>query len=71
MLTWRGADVVRGTTARMRRGTEATWQGRVWPTRGTGGAHGANTWQEAMRVHADARERCHVAGRLASEGPTG
>ena len=71
MLTWRGADVARGTTARMRRGTEATWQGREWLTRGTGGAQGADTWQEATRVHTDARVGRHVAGRLVGEGPTG
>ena len=35
------ADVARGIIARMRRGTEATWQGRGWPARGAGGAgHG-------------------------------
>ena len=39
---WR-ADVARRTTSRMRRGTEATWQGRRWPTQGTGGAHTART----------------------------
>ena len=32
------ADVARGTTARVRRGAEATWQSRGWPTRGAGGA---------------------------------
>ena len=32
---------------------------------------GANMWQEAMRVHVDAREGRHVAKGLASEGPTG
>ena len=47
---WR-ADVAHGTIARMRRGTEATWQGHGWLTRGAGGAHGADTWQEATRVH--------------------
>ena len=62
----READVARKVTwragsAQMQRGTEATWQGRAWPTRGTGGAGGADTWQEAMRVHADAREGRHVA----------
>ena len=51
----------RGTTALMRRGAEATWQGCGWPTRGAGGAQAANTWQEATRVHADARVGCHVA----------
>ena len=63
----RGADVARGTSARMRRGTEATWQGRAWPTQG---AQGADTWQETMRVHADARVVCHVAGGSAHGGPT-
>ena len=53
--------------ARMRRGTEATWQGRAWPTRGAGGT---DTWQEATRVHADAREGRHMArGRWQLEGP--
>ena len=52
------------TTARVRRGAEATWQSRGWPTRGAGGAQGANKWQEATRVHADAREGRHVAGRV-------
>ena len=46
------ADVARRTTARMWRGTEATWQGCGWPTRGVGGAQGADTWQEATCVHA-------------------
>ena len=67
------ADVVRKLTwcpgpARMRRGTEATWQGRAWPTRGAGGV---NMWQEATWVHTDAREGRHVARGMAREGPTG
>ena len=63
----RGADVARRTIARMQRGTEATWQGRAWPTRGAGGA---DTWQEATRVHADARQGCQVAkGGWQLEGP--
>ena len=41
--------MARRTSARMRRGTEATWQGHAWLTRGVGGA---DTWQEATRVHA-------------------
>ena len=57
MLTWRGADVARGTTARMQHDTKATWQGRGWPTWGVGGAQGADTWQEATRVHAGPRVR--------------
>ena len=42
-LTWHGTamardtDVACGTSAQMRLGTEATWQGRAWPTRGAGG----------------------------------
>ena len=44
--------MARGTTARMRCGSKATWQGCGWPTRGAGGAQGAGTWQEATRVHA-------------------
>ena len=49
------ADVARGTSAWMRHGGEATWQGRGWPTRGAGGAQGADTWQEATRVHGSTR----------------
>ena len=45
----------------MQRGTNATWQGCAWPTRGAGGAGGMDTWQEATQVHADAREGRHVA----------
>ena len=75
-LMWHGAYVARGTTARMRCGTESTWQSRGWPTRGAGGAQGAYTWQEATRVHAgppDARVGCHMAGGGGSAfgGPTG
>ena len=51
----------------MQRGTEAMWQGRAWPTQG---ASGADTWQEAMRVHVDARA-VPVARGMAGEGPTG
>ena len=59
---WR-ADVVRRTTARVRRGAKATWQSRGWPTRGAGGAQGADTWQEATRVHAGPRGRLCGAPR--------
>ena len=63
MLTWqpwaRKADVASGTSARMRRGTNATWQGRVWPTQGAGGA---DTWRDVTQIHAYAREGHHVAG---------
>ena len=51
-LTWRARPT------RMQRGTEASWQGRTWPTRGAGGA---DTRQEATPVHVDAREGRHVA----------
>ena len=61
-LMWRVELTWRAGPARMRRGTKATWQGRAWPTRGAGGA---DTWQEAPQVHADAREGRHVAGGLA------
>ena len=47
--------MARETTARVRHGAEATWQSRGWPTRGAGGAQGANTWQEATRVHGSTR----------------
>ena len=69
-MTWHvQAGVACGTSARMRRSTEATWQGRAWPTRGEGGA---DTWQEATQVHADAREGHHVVEwGLAFGGPTG
>ena len=49
------ADVARGTTAQVRRGAEATWQSRGWPTRGARGAQGPDTWQEATRVHGSTR----------------
>ena len=47
--------MVRGTTARSRRGAEAMWQSRGWPTRGAGGTQGADMWQEATRVHGSTR----------------
>ena len=50
--------MARETSARSRRGTEATWQGRAWPTRGGGGA---DTWQGGTWVHADARVGRHMA----------
>ena len=61
-LTWRAGPVQMG------RGIEATWQGRAWPTQGAGGA---DTWQEATPVHANAREGRHMAGGLAVGEPTG
>ena len=62
------ADVARETTAWMRCGTEAMWQSRGWPAQGVGGAQGADTWQEATCVHADAHVGCHVAGGRHIEG---
>ena len=54
----------------MRCGTEATLQGRAWPTRGASGAGGMDMWQEATRVHADACEGRHVArGGRRVKGP--
>ena len=49
--------MVHGTCAQMRRGTEATWQGRAWPMQG---ASGVNMWQEATQVHMVACEGRHV-----------
>ena len=68
------ADVARGTTAWVRRGTEATWQSHGWPARGAGGAQGADTWQvatQSTRVHVGARVGRHVAVRSADGEPTG
>ena len=55
--------VTHGTTARVRRGSEATWHGRGWPTRGAEGARRghvakghATTW-----VHVGACVGRHVA----------
>ena len=61
--------MARETTAWVRRGVEATWQSHGWPAWGPGGAQGADTWQEATRstrVHADAREGRHMAGKVGS-----
>ena len=63
-----------GTTAQVRRGAEATWQSRGWPTRGAGGAQGATTWQGAM--HPRESTWAPVWGAtwqvgLADGGPTG
>ena len=52
----------------MQRCTKATRQGHAWPALGAGGA---DTWQEATRVHADACVGRHVAGGLEVGGPTG
>ena len=63
---WR-ADLARRTTALMRRGTEATWQGSGWSARGAGGAEVADTWQEATR----SRWSTTWQSGLADGGPTG
>ena len=65
----RRADVARGTSAWMRRGTEATWQSHGWPTRGAGGA---DAWQESTRTGPrGARVGRRVGDRAGSGGPTG
>ena len=65
--------MARGTTARMRRGSEATWQGRGWPTRGAGGARRGHVAKgcATTRVHLGALVGRHVAGELVDGGPTG
>ena len=70
MLTWRVADVARGTR------TDATRQAR--PRGRAARARLRRKWRtghghvaRGHMVHADAREGRHVAGGLASEGPTG
>ena len=70
---WR-TDVVRETTARVRRGTDATWQSCSGPCEAQV-AHRARTCGRRPRVstrdHTDARVGCHMAGGSACEGPTG
>ena len=48
--------MARGTTARMQRDSEATWQGRGWPARGAGGT--------GWRGHVAGRPRDHVGARV-------
>ena len=65
--------MARGTTARMGRDTEVTWQGRGGPREALA-AHRAQTHGKRPRastqVHADARVECHVAmGGRHIEGP--
>ena len=48
-LTWRAGP------ARMRRGMQGHVEEPARPTRRAGGAGGANTWQEATWIHADAK----------------
>ena len=59
----------------MRCGSEVTWQRLTWLTCGASGAGDTDTWQEAMRVHEDAREGRHVAseevGRWRAHGLVG
>ena len=67
-----GADVVSGSSdeltrgTRVRRGAEATWQCRGWPTRGPGGAQGGHMagGHASARVHVAARVGRHVAGEV-------
>ena len=71
-LTWRAgprrpADVARGTTAPLRRGTEATWQDACGP-------RGALTCGRMPRGQAATRTPVRGAtwrARLVSGGPTG
>ena len=65
--------MARGTTARMRRGSEATWQGRGWPTRGAGGTRRDHVVKghASAQVHVGARVGRHVEGGFAYGGPTG
>ena len=62
-----------GTTARMRRSSEVTWQGRGWPTRGARGARRGHVVKghTTTRVHVGARMGRHVEGGFAHGGPTG
>ena len=78
MLTWQARKpasrhVARGTTVQMRRGFEATWQGRGWPTRGAGGARRGHVAKShaTTRVHVGARVGRHMARGFAYGGPTG
>ena len=66
--------MARWTTARMRHGSEATWQGRGWPTLGARGAHGADTWRRprvSTRVHVGARVGGPRGRGSVDGGPTG
>ena len=69
MLTWQagaaGADVARGTTSKVRRGIEATWQSSGGPRKAQVAlTHGRRPRGQA---HADAREGRHMAdGRAGS-----
>ena len=70
MLTWRVADVARGTRVdaiRYSRPRGRAVRARVRRKWRTGHGHVA----EFHTVHADAREGCHVVGGSASKGPTG
>ena len=58
------SDATRGTraTARMRRGSKATWQGHQWPTWGAGDAWRGHVAKghATMRTHVGARVGRHV-----------
>ena len=62
--------VARGTTARMRHDSEATWQGCGWPTQGARRGHVAKG-HTTTQVHVGARVGRHVEGGFAYGGPTG
>ena len=64
-LTWQGGDVARGTTAPLRRGTEATRRTRVAHA---GRAYGADVWPGATRTPV---RGATWRGGLVSGGPTG
>ena len=65
--------MARGTTARMRRSFEATWQGHGWPTRGAGGARRGHVARghATTQDHVGASVGHHVAEGFADGGPTG
>ena len=68
-------DTWRAGPARMRRGTEATWQCRAWPTQGVGGAQVERVARTRGRRSCEST-RTPVRGTmwqggLAIGGPTG
>ena len=66
------ADVARGTSADATRHSGHVAEPQMAHGRRRWRVGGTGTWQEAMRVHVDAREGRHVArGGLACEGPMG
>ena len=70
--TWRAELTWRAGPPWMQRGTEATWQGRAWPTQGVQVARMART--RGRRPRGSTRTPVRGAtwrGGLASEGHTG